>query len=364
MGVGGATSAILETGGLHNTIAGSGGSSIATGGSPCDVTVHAPNSIQAAIDRAPSPGTVCVTAGIYQENLELRDGVNVRGSGTDAMLCGGIQANTVVALGAEVSQLAILDHVAANGSVRLSLRDLDFTLPVPAGCAAEFPASAVTILRQGAGGLRFIADNLRVSSAGFNLSLEPAGTPLDDVIQITRSRCTNSNQCYDFFDFQIGTQPGEPLAPGSKLHVDVSNNLVQNIVLDGMLLNFSAVLQPEDADQVSVTIRHNTLISKGDSNYAIAAWVIPGVPFVLANNVISYIAHPLWGMDSPQTLQVANFVSSDVSSKSWFENFDSNDFLPSAGSPLLGAGNASYGTDTDIDGHPRSDHYDVGAYQR
>jgi hypothetical protein len=326
--------------------------------------VRAPSSIQEAIDGASSPGTVCVTAGVYQENLQLRDGVNLLGSGYDAIICGSIGADAAVSLGAEVSQLAIVNHLTAMGPVRLSLHDLDFTIPLPAGCASEFPAEAVHIKRQGAGGFRFSANNLRVSEAGFYVSIMPAGEPLDDDIRISQSRCVSPFQCYDFLQFQLDTQPGENLALGSKLRLDVANNLVQNIELEGIVLNVNVSLHPEDADQVSVTIRHNTLISKGDPNYGIASWLTPGLPLVIANNVIAYVGHPLWRLDSPQTQQVANFVSSDVSSKSWFEDFDSYDFLPSVGSPLVGAGDASYGTSTDIDGNPRVGHYDVGAYQR
>lgn len=43
----------------------------------------------------------------------------------------------------------------------------------------------------------------------------------------------------------------------------------------------------------------------------------------------------------------------DASSKSWFENFDSGNYLPNLGSPLIGAGDASFGTEIDIDGKPR-----------
>ena len=352
-------------GGSVVSAGGIGGATQATGGSICDVTVHAPNSIQAAINHSAIPGTVCIAAGLYQENLQLRDGVNIRGTGADAMLCGSIEADAAITWGAELSQLSIFDQVGASSPVHLSLRDLDIATPPPDGCRVQ-AQGAVRIKRQGAGSLRFSANNVRVGSPGFDLSIVPAGSPLDDEIRITQSRCVSTFQCYDFLRLQLDTQPGEQLALGSRLSVDISNNLVQNIVLEGMTVNFPVVLQSADANQVLVKIHHNTLISQGPFNndYGILFWLKPGVPIVVANNAIAFFTQPLNYGDSPQLLQVANMLSSDASSKSWFENFDAGNFLPSVGSPLLAAGDATYGTPTDIDGKPRVGQYDIGAYQR
>jgi len=281
-----------------------------------------------------APGTVCILAGQYQGNVQMRDGVNLSGTGSNTVLCGSINADASINLGSKISNMSIAGQVGAVGSVNLNLIDLDVGQPTP-GCNVAFQ-QAVQLKRQGPGGFRFAASNVRVGSPGFYLSIMPAGSPLDDVIRITQSRCVvNSNQCYDFLQLNLDTQPGEQLALGSRLDVDVQ-----------------------------VLVRHNTLTSMGDPNYAISFWETPGVPIVVANNVISYIGHPIFPADSAQLTKVANSLSSDVSSKAWFENFDSGNYRPSVGSPLVAAGDASFGTDVDIDGNPRVGHFDVGAYQR
>jgi hypothetical protein len=247
--------------------------------------------------------------------------------------------------------------------VHLSLRDLDIALKPPTGCSVV-TQEAVRIKCQGAGKLQFLADNVRLGAPGFYISVMPAGEPLDDDIRITRSSCTSTTQCYDFLQLQIDTQPGEQLALGSQFNVEVSNNLVQDIVLEGITIELSGVLRPEDASRSLVLLRHNTLLSQGDWNYGIAFYEPPSIPVIIANNAISYIAHPLYRADPPQIAQTSNWVSSDASSKAWFENYDAGSFVPSLNSPLIGAGDPDYGTPVDIHGNPRTGHYDVGAYQR
>ena len=63
---------------------------------PCDVSVPAQQpTISAAILNAPSPGTVCVAAGTWAENLTLRPHVSVRGVGPATILNGMILAGNL-----------------------------------------------------------------------------------------------------------------------------------------------------------------------------------------------------------------------------------------------------------------------------
>jgi len=98
-------------------------------------------------------------------------------------------------------------------------------------------------------------------------------------------------------------------------------------------------------------------------NTAIAFWTPPTLPVVLANNVVAYVATPVHGDDAPLLTLVGNVFSDDASSKDWFSDFAAGNFVPSAASPLIGAGSAEYGVPTDIDGKPRVGGFDSGAYQ-
>ncbi len=73
----------------------------------------------------------------------------------------------------------------------------------------------------------------------------------------------------------------------------------------------------------------------------------------------------VWSNMSCSKVWFSSSLVSCVQSKVWFENFDQQDYHPSANSPLLSrCGAAAYGTAFDIDGRPRKGHFDVRAYQR
>jgi hypothetical protein len=58
-----------------------------------------------------------------------------------------------------------------------------------------------------------------------------------------------------------------------------------------------------------------------------------------------------------------NQFSQTPDSKAWFQDWVQQDFRPVAGSPLVGTADAKWAPDVDIDGNPRTDPFDVGAYQ-
>jgi hypothetical protein len=245
--------------------------------------------------------------------------------------------------------------------VRLALTDLDIGQP-STRCAA-FNVASVQLQHVGAGAMRLVAENLRVSSPGFDLAVTPAGAAIDDEVRIVRSRCAGFSQCWDFLRLSVGDRNDAPLPLGSRLTVEASNNLVQNVVLEGMSFSLGARFQAEDVARSSVVIRHNTLTSQGDSNFGIAVWLNQSLSMTIVNNAIAYIATPFLTRDPPSPVS-SNLFSSDPSSKVWFSDFDAGNFVPSAGSPLVGAGAVAYGVATDIDGRLRRGRYDAGAFQR
>jgi hypothetical protein len=154
-------------------------------------------------------------------------------------------------------------------------------------------------------------------------------------------------------------------AAGSALDVDIANNLVRNTVLEAMVFSLHGDIGP-NVGQFSFLVRHNTIASRGDTNFGIAFRSVPGFPVTVANNAISYIGHPI---DAPSNANSAmlklidNLSAKDAASKSWFVDFDAGNFAPSKTSPLIALGSAEFGVPVDIDGKPRTQRWDAGAFQ-
>jgi hypothetical protein len=331
----------------------------------CHVTVpagSAAGTLQAAIDDAPVPSTVCLEVGRYAEDLQLRAGVSLRGSGDGSVVCGTVIGDAATSATTTLSELQIAGRLRATGNVKLALRHLEINTGVTAVCAPV--TDPVRIVQNGSGALELAVDDVTLGAPGFDISVKAGSEPIDDTIVIQNSRCNRSFQCYDFLRFAFTTEPAAQAASGSRLVLDVFNNVVRSTVLEAVVFEISGGLSDEDMAASRIWFRHNTLASNGDLNTAIAFWTPPTLPVVLANNTVAYLTTPVQGDDAPLLTQVGNVFSDDASSKDWFVDFASGNFAPSAGSPLIGAGSDDYGVPTDIDGKPRVGGFDSGAYQR
>jgi hypothetical protein len=342
----------------------SGGSSTGVGGSAaCTITVSVPMTIQSAIDACPSPGTVCVNPGLYPENLTLRDGVDVRGSGLETKVCGTVSADAATTFGVSLSQLSISSKLSAKTSVRLMLADIDTAPQSSSDCPTALDHN-IELARSSGTGINLSATRVKVGPWGFFVTLGGSDVPVQDRILIEQSRCVDPYQCWSFIELTLGSNTSGTFPAGSRLSVELTNNLVPNVVLDGLVFQGVSTLNAEDLAQSLILLRHNTIVSDGDPNYGIDFWSRTQVPTVLANNVVAYIGNPLHNAEQPYIMLSSNVVSSTPDSKAWFEDFDGGDFTPSANSPLLGAADTNYAVPVDIDGRPRTGRYDIGAYQR
>lgn len=364
----------------HGGVAGPGGTGATAGegeagavgaagdsGEPegCTVTVPANGemgALQAAIDAAPARSTLCLEAGAYRGDVTLRPGVNLKGVGWASVICGAVNGDQAVAIVTNVSDLQIEGPVSAAGNVQLNLLDLEINTGHTAICAPS--SEPVRIVHDGGGLLDVVIDGVTVNSPGFEISVTPGGEHVDASIVVTRSRCDSTSQCYDFLRFTFDTAPAAQAAAGSFLWLDVFNNVVRNVVLEGVVFDVKGGLSAEDAANSKLWFRHNTLASAGDLNSAIAFYTPPTLPVVLANNAVVYIATPVLNGDAPTITQAGNVFSEDESSTAWFTDFALGDFTPSADSPLIGAGVDEYGVPDDIVGTPRAGGFDSGAYQR
>jgi len=346
--------------------AGSAGSAGVGGDSGvCGINVPATNAtggLQAAIDAAPVPSTICLGPGGFRGDLTLRAGVSLRGLGVGSVICGTVNGDAATSRRTTLSDLQIEGAFEATGNVQLSLRDLEINTYHTAICS---PGSSVgvRIAQTGGGALDLAIDGVTLGSPGIEIALRPGGERIDDSIVIRNSRCDSTSQCYDFLRFTFDTQPAAQAGVGSRLMLDIFNNVIRNVVLEGVVFDVKGSLSAEDAAQSRLWFRHNTLASAGDSNSAIAFYAPPSLPVVVANNAIAYIATPVLHGDAPAVTQVGNLVSADESSTSWFADFASGDFSPSLNSPLIGKGSSVYGVPTDIDGTTRVGGFDSGAYQ-
>ncbi|HWP04530.1 MAG TPA: hypothetical protein VNN72_02255, partial [Polyangiaceae bacterium] len=350
-------------GGAGEAEAGSAGD--ATDPGTCAATVPADGvtgALQAAIDAASVPSTLCLKGGGHRGDVTLRAGVSLRGEGWATIICGTVNGDAATSGMTTLSQLQIAGEFSAGGSVKLSLRDLEINTGHTAVCA---PASTATrFIHDGAGALQLLIDGVTIGSPGFEIAIEPGVGPIDDNIVLRNSRCDSTSQCYDFLRFTFDTAPAAQVAAGSRIVLDVYNNVVRNVVLEGVVFELRGGMNHEDSASSRLWFRHNTLASAGDLNSAVAFWTEPTLPVVLANNAIAYIAKPVLGGDALGITDVGNVYSDDESSTAWFDDFPLGDFSPSAGSPLIGAGADAYGVPTDITGKARTGGFDSGAYQR
>jgi len=331
----------------------------------CTITVPsggAEGTLQSAIDAAPVPALVCLSGGGYRGDVTLRAGVDLRGIGLASVICGAVNGDAATSRITTLSDLQLEGRLSATGNVKLSLRRLEIQTHHTAICLSG-STLPVEITQIGGGELALVADGVTFGSAGFDINLKPGSERIDDSIVIQNSRCNSTSQCYDFLHFSFDTQPAAQAANGSRLVLDVFDNVLRNIVLEGVVFEINGGLSAEDTAASKLWFRHNTLASRGDLNSAISFWTTPTLPVVLANNVISYIRTPVLNGDVPTVTQVGNVFSDDESSTAWFNDFAQGDFSPSANSPLIGAGASAYGVPTDIDGKPRVGGFDSGAYQ-
>lgn len=169
-------------------------------------------------------------------------------------------------------------------------------------------------------------------------------------------------QCYNFTDIGLTNSGGAPLPAGSRVVVDVFDNVLPNGVLDVSRISSSLELSPADAAASKIWFRHNTIVgdlSNGD--YGISGSGSSSLPIVAANNVFVDIRQPLNGTIKPS----ANIQGASASGAAdWFQGYSTGDYRPnSQGSPLIGVGDKTYGASSDYDGWSRSGSYDVGAYQ-
>jgi hypothetical protein len=342
--------------------AGSGGEGPAAGA--CAVTLRSDGNIgalQSAVDAAEVPSTICLEAGGFRGGLKLRAGVSLRGAGWASVICGPVIGDGATTRMTTLSDLQLAGALTATGNVQLSLRNLEINTGRTAICA---PASGPVTLTQNSGGeMNLVIDGVTVESPGFEIRVTPGAARIDDSIVLTNSRCNSTSQCYDFLRFTFDTAPATQSAAGSRMLLDVSNNVVRNIVLEGVVFEILGGLSAEDTANSRLWFRHNTLASAGDLNSAIAFWSPPALPIVLANNVVAYIRTPVFNLDAPNVFHTGNVFSDNEGSTSWFEDFALGDFSPKPDSPMIAGGDEDYGIPTDIEGKARSGGFDSGAYQ-
>ena len=323
----------------------------------CSTIVRANESVQRAINGATVPATVCVEAGVYREDLTLRGGVSLLGT-RDTVICGIVDGSEAGQTRiTTVSSLEVYGQVVATGRPLLTLQNLSINVGNRAACSVRQPAVKFAHVDGGAAALTAI--NVRVGSPGFDVSVAPNGKLFTSAIRIAGSRCEGA-QCYAFLSYSLGD---EEIVEGSSVQLMLTNNLIENAALEALAIELVPRVTGEQVDGFKIQFLHNTITSKGDPNAPINFRAPPTVPVVIANNVVAYTSKAMIH-EGELTMLVNNLFSDDEASKAWFGDFDGGNYVPSAMSPLLGAGSADYTTLVDIDGRARGNRIDVGAFQR
>ncbi len=324
----------------------------------CDVVVpddyeHANDAIAAA----PEGGLVCLRPGMHPGPVVLRDGVRVKGIGGPGpvIVCCGFDASAATTLGSDIEALGIYGHVTAENSVKLGLHQVNLlsVSTTSCDCAGRVYDSSEPVVEIQASAdhpLRFTAIECETGPRGFAFVF-PSDGPIDAQVSIRRSQCVDVAQCYDFATFDTYA-----LAPGSRLDIELENNLVPYTVLEAFAFG-GLVLAPEDAPNSEIRLINNTIHSDGDRNYGVAFWPETNANVIVANNAIANLDHPFENLP-PGAINTGNVTGYD-SDDTWFQE----GFRPKVHvSPLIGAADPAYLPADDLTGDPRApDELESGA---
>jgi hypothetical protein len=319
-------------------------------------------SIQAAIDRAPSPGVVCIGEGYYEETLTLRDGVSVRGSGEKTEICGELRA-PASSIGASIERLSLGRTLKLASPLRLSIVELVRREELTGCGRPNGPAIDVDLSAGGTIDLDVERSVLEPSGIAFGEGTRP-GEPLDLTLAIRNCRCAGSG-CYDFLNFSA------ELPSGSRARILLENNLLARVALQA--IGGSVVLAPEDRAESELLLVHNTIFAWDEANAAIYFWGESSLPIRARANAIASFRSPfLFGsqLGDPNEYDLGGNVvglgtdgpETERWYDAWFVDANGGDFHPAPGSPLIDAAGPN-DTGTDPDGVPRAGGSDAGAYQ-
>lgn len=358
------------------------------GGAPCAIRVPLDRpTIADGIATAPSPGVVCVDPGSYAGDVTLRDGISVRGTAPGVVLRGAVKAGAATGQGASLTLLRIegratcadgtaadpplLGLVVGRGGVRLTLSRVELVRtsdPPELGCANPAglpftgPAAAV-LAHRGSGSLKLVAEQVTVAEPpGFIVRHEIDGARIDDRVTVHRSRCAHS-ACHGFVALDLADASGATLPAGSRVTIDVVNNVVGAGALDVNLINLAYALAPADAAASRAMFRHNTIVGACCSTGV--RFLGTGPPALeVANNVFVDVDQPLAAPGPGAYQELANAKGTSTrGAAAWFRDFAGGDLHPAPCSPLLSGGDPAFGTAVDFDGWPRVGGFDVGAFQ-
>jgi hypothetical protein len=359
---------------------------------PCAVAVPTDYpTIGQAIAAAPTPGAVCVAPGAYEEDLTLRDGVDLRGDGPGVIVYGSADASAVRERGATLASLRLAGRtycfpgnpnqtprpalVYGDGPIKLALRDVNLIVdaqhPAANACADPGPGRvnalasvpmSISITHTGAGTIDLHASGITVGEhPGLSVIHDVKGALLDDRVVVERSGCA-AGQCFAFVQVRISSPTG-PVAAGSRLHVDVANNAFLNSVLNQMDIGVDLIwADAADAAASAIFVRHNTLVAapfEANSPITVTA-ATPAVRIV--NNALCGFPAVTSSATGPWVL-TANIVGPAPDCQAWFTSLTGSSYVPRPDSPLVDRADPTFATDTDHDGNPRSGPPDVGAFE-
>lgn len=345
----------------------------------CDVTV--PDdfaTIAAAIQAAPAPGTVCIRAGTYTENLTLRAHVSLQGAGDATRIEGNVSVENLASADATPTNLRdLLIHagiapitacpanmpgalctLSVNGqTVSLAMDRVTIdgdTGPGTVWCAGiqVFSGSLVLAFR----------DSLCKSERGIRFSggFSP-GMPAKYELEVVRSRFhpqPTLGWTYDSIEFliQAGNSCGALTpAAGSVAKATIVNNEFVSSHYDAVYLTPCLAMNAADAMNSGMFLLNNTFVpdqtAMGDLAFGVWYNALGGYgpDFVYANNLYvgANASNPVRGI-APD-LSVANLGTT----MSPFVDLAATDLRLMPGSAAIDAADPQYAPTTDNRGSPR-----------
>jgi hypothetical protein len=313
--------------------------------STCTATVRQSAELASALSTLEAPALICVEPARYDGPFVLQDGIDLAGIGPGAIVV-GLDAERATERGVTLSNVGITTlwagrHAQPVAPIRLRIR--------------ESTLNQVHTHTAGPGRLEIAIDRSVVEDQVISIEHDFQGSKADVQISLQSSRC---DVCYPMIHVMLENSALLALPTGSRIDVDVSNNLVVGADLHSLFGEMTAILEPLDLAASRFWFRHNTIVGESPNHGIFAG----GSQIVVANNVV--VVDGGYALEGNGVTFQNAIGSVRDGAEDWFENDAAGNYTPSATSPLVGAAGLEYATSVDYLDIQRDGSPDVGAFER
>lgn len=346
----------------------SGGSCV-----PCNVVVPTDQpTISAAITASPSPGTVCILAGTYNESLTLRPHVSLVGAGASrTWIQGSVSVRGLP--DADATPTALRD-LGVRYPALAALTSCDANMPTCVPSSINVTGKSLSLLVE-----RAVIEATDTASTSYCADIETFGTDLNITVRDSVCRGERGLRLLLNADsssvvhalFLIERNRFEPIPPaltwtfdpvaillhgpatgmlpaGSQVRATVRNNEFLRTRYEGVYLALGMALQAADRAAAQVVVVNNTLVSDDGKN---AIWdnsLAGGYPLLVSANNLFQGLTTIYGGRAPSV-----DVSNQIAAANAFVDLAGGNLQLAAGANAIDKGDATLAPSDDKNGRPR-----------